>query len=144
MAADTIAAPVELAVIEFPGSRFNGEIVPALVRLVDDGIISIIDLVLVTKDVDGSVTSLELSDLDDETTAVFDDLDGEVMGLLSDADLALAAEALSLGSSALLIVWQNTWAERLVNAVTGCGGRLVAHDRIDAETVADALAVAGD
>ena len=60
MPADTISAPVEIAIIEFPGSRFNGEIVPALTQLVDDGIVAIIDLVLVNKDVDGSVTVLEL------------------------------------------------------------------------------------
>jgi uncharacterized membrane protein len=140
MAADTISAPTELAVIEFPGSRFNGEIVPALAQLVDDGIVSILDLVFVTKDVDGSVTALELSDLDDETAGVFDELDGEVNGLLSEDDLMLAAESLSLGSSALLIVWQDTWAERLVDAVAASGGRLVAHDRLDAETVGAALA----
>ena len=77
MAADTISAPVEIAIIEFPGSRFNGEIVPALTQLVDDGIVSIIDLVLVSKDVDGSVIVLELSELDDELAGAFDDLDGE-------------------------------------------------------------------
>src|SRR4029453_10290053 len=112
MAAETISAPVEIAIIEFPGSRFNGEIVPALTQLVDDGIVSIIDLVLVSKDVDGevvvpglrgpddgigstialvlvskdvdgSVVVLELSELDDETAGAFDDLDGEAGGLLS-------------------------------------------------------------
>ena len=123
MAADTISAPVEIAIIEFPGSRFNGEIVPALTQLVDDGIVAIIDLVLVSKDVDGSVTVLELSELDDETAGAFDDLDGEAGGLLSEDDLAQAAEALSLGSSALMIVWQDTWAARLVEAIAASGGR---------------------
>ncbi len=140
MPADTISAPVEIAIIEFPGSRFNGEIVPALTQLVDDGIVAIIDLVLVSKDVDGSVTVLELSDLDDETSSAFDDLDGEAGGLLSEDDLTQAAEALSLGSSALMIVWQDTWATRLVEAIAASGGRLVAHDRLDAETVAEVLA----
>ncbi len=140
MTAHSIQAPIELAVIEFPGSRFNGEIVPALAQLVDDGIVAIIDLVLVSKDVDGSVTVLEVSELDDDTASVFDELDGEVTGVLSEDDLALAAEALSLGSSALLIVWQDTWAARLVDAIAASGGRLVAHDRIDAETAAEALA----
>ena len=140
MTEDRIAAPVELAVIEFPGSRFNGEIVPALAELVDDGIVTILDLVLLTKDVDGTVTSIEVSDLDDADSGAFDDLDGEVDGLLSDEDLAIAGEALSLGSSALLIVWEDTWARRLVDAVIGSGGRLVAHDRLDAETVMASLA----
>ena len=137
---ERIAAPVEVAVLEFPGSRFNGEIVPALIELVDDGIVRILDLVVVTRDVDGTVTAIELSDLDPDAAAPFDDLDGEVSGLLAEDDFALAGEALSLGSTALMIVWEDTWARRVVDAVAASGGRLVAHDRLDAETVAAALA----
>lgn len=143
MDAQRTALPVEIAVVEFPGSRFNGEIVPALAALVDDGIINILDVVLLTKDVDGSVTALEVSELDADDAAAFDELDGEVNGLLSTDDLDLAAESLSLGSSAVLIVWENAWASRLVDAVAASGGRLVAHDRLDAETV-DAALAAGD
>ncbi len=137
---ERIAAPVEVAVLEFPGSRFNGEIVPALIELVDDGIVRILDLVVVTRDVDGTVTAIELSDLAPDAAAPVDDLDGEVSGLLAEDDFALAGEALSLGSTALMIVWEDTWARRVVDAVAASGGRLVAHDRLDAETVAAALA----
>lgn len=140
MATEEIAAAVELAVLEFPGSKFKGEIVPALAELVDDGIVRILDLAIVTKDDDGTVTSIELSDLDDETGAAFDDLDGEVNGLLSEDDLLAAGDALSAGSTAAVIVWEDTWARRLIEAIRGAGGRLVAHDRLDVETVQAALA----
>ncbi len=135
-----ILGPVELAVIEFPGSHFNGGIVPAIAELVNGGIVTILDLVFVTKDEDGNVVGVELNELDDDDAASFDDLDGEVNGLLSDEDLAAAGEALNPGSSAALIVWENTWARRLVTEIAGAGGRLVAHDRLDAETVQAALA----
>ena len=128
-------ASIEIAVIEFPGSRFNGEIVPALAELVDEGIVTIIDVVLVTKQADGSITSIEVADLDDDEASAFDQLDGEVAGLLSDDDIEQIGGALSLGSSSLVVVWENTWAGRLVDAVIGAGGQLVAHDRLDAETV---------
>jgi uncharacterized membrane protein len=144
MATEMLTGPVELAVIEFPGSQFNGEIVPALAELVNEGIVRIIDLVLITKGDDGTVTSLELSDMGDDDAAVFDDLDGEVTGVLSEDDLVLAGEALSAGSSAMVIVWEDAWARRLVDAIRGSGGRLVAHDRLDAETVAEALAESTD
>ena len=78
---------VEIAVVEFPGSKFKGEIVPAMIDLVESGIVTIIDLAFVTKDEDGTVIGAELDDLDDETVAAFDELDGEVNGLLSDEDL---------------------------------------------------------
>src|SRR5690349_10343525 len=99
---DKLTGPVELAVLEFPGSRFNGKIVPALAELVNDGIVRIIDLVLITKGDDGTVTTLELSELGEDDAAVFDDLDGEVTGVLSEDDLAVAGEALSDGSSAMV------------------------------------------
>jgi uncharacterized membrane protein len=143
MSDEVMTGSVEIAVIEFPGSQFKGEIVPALAELVDAGIVTIIDLVFVTKGEDGTVAGLELADIDEETAAAYDDLQGEAGGLLSDEDLETAAEALSPGSSAVLIVWENSWARRLVGAIRNAGGRLAAHDRLDAETVAAAMAADG-
>ncbi len=139
---DQQTAPVELVVLAFPGSEFNGQIVPALSELVNDGIVRVVDLALVVKGADGVVASMEITDLDSQVGQLFDDLDGEVTGILSEDDLASAGELLDAGSSAMVIVWENSWASRLVAAVRDSGGWLVAHDRLDAETVAEALAAA--
>ncbi len=104
------------------------------------GVVSILDLVFVTKDEDGNVLGIELNEMEDP--AAFDDVEGEVNGLLSDEDLQAASELLDPGSSAALIVWENTWARTLVNAILEAGGHLVAHDRLDAETVKQALTAA--
>ena len=45
----------------------------------------------------------------------------------------------SPGSSALAVVWENSWARTFVRSVQAAGGVLVAHDRIDAATVDAAL-----
>jgi hypothetical protein len=132
--------PVDFALVAFPGSRFKGDIVPALQGLVDNGTIRILDLVFVEKGDDGSVVALELSELDDATIGAFDDLDGEGSELLSDGDLELAGESLEPGSSALLVVWENTWASRLVHALRDADFRLLAHERIPADAVASAVA----
>jgi uncharacterized membrane protein len=139
MSTNSVTGPVELAIIEFPGSHFKGEIVPKMSDLVERGIVAILDLVFITKDNDGLVTAIELDNLDEEDAAPFRNLDGEVNGLLSDDDLQAAGAALSPGSSAAMIVWENTWARDLVGAIRRAGGRLVAHDRLDAETVQEAL-----
>ena len=104
---DTIVGPVELAVIGFPETRFTGAIAPALADLVERGHLDP-RLVFVTKDDDGNVAGIELDALED--SSAFDDVDGEVNGLLSDEDLQAASELLAPGSSAALIVWENTWA----------------------------------
>jgi len=132
--------PIELAVIEFPGSNFQGDIVPAIVDLIDAGTVALLDLVVVVKDPDGNVSSLELWDLDDALKSPFDSVDGEVGGMLSADDIALIGDSLDPGSTAGVVLWENTWSRPFVAAIQAAGGKLVAHDRIDAETAAAALA----
>ena len=52
--------PIDYVVLEFPGNHFNGGIVPALLDLVDTGLVRVLDLAFVTKDEDGNVAALEL------------------------------------------------------------------------------------
>ena len=92
-----------------------------------------------TRDEDGDLISLEITEMDDGD--MFDDLEGEVMGLLGEEDIEAAGEVLDPGTTAAVIVWENIWARRLVSAIADAGGILVAHDRIDGGTVA-ALIVA--
>jgi hypothetical protein len=56
--------PVDWIVVEFPGSRMNGQIVPALLDLVERDLVRVLDLLVLKKDDDGSVEAFELSDLD--------------------------------------------------------------------------------
>ena len=49
---------------EFPGSQFEGESVPELAKLVDGGLNSILDLVFLTKGVNGSIVYVKLDQLD--------------------------------------------------------------------------------
>lgn len=139
MSDDTTLGPVEIAVIAFPGNQFTGEIAPAIADLVSSGTVTILDLVFVTKDDEGNVAGLELSDVDADVAAAFDQIDGEVKGILSDEDFEQIGDLLDANSSALAVVWENSWARAFVSAVQGSGGVLVAHDRIDAETVNAAL-----
>jgi hypothetical protein len=137
--AEEARGSVELAVISFPGSKFNGEIVPALADLVDSGVVAILDLLVVSKSVEGDVLALELGEMEDG--GMFDDLDGDVMGLLSAEDIEAAGQLLEPGNTAALIVWENTWARKLIGAIRDAGGELVAHDRLDAETVNAVMAM---
>ena len=137
--AEEARGSVELAVIAFPGSKFKGEIVPALADLVDNGVVEILDLVVVSKGDEGDVLALEISEIEDG--GMFDELEGEAGGLLSEEDLVAAGEVLEPGSTAAVIVWENTWARKLITAIRDAGGELVAHDRLDAETVNAAMAM---
>ena len=93
--------PVEYIIVGFPGNKFNGEIAPELGKLVDSGTIRILDLIFITKDADGNVQAVEFEDHDD--VALFNALDGEVGGLISEEDVEYAAADLEPNSSAALL-----------------------------------------
>jgi hypothetical protein len=131
--------PVEFIILDFPGNRFKGEIVPALSDLVDSGLIRILDLAFVYKGADGTVATLELVDLDEEEAAAFAALEGEAGGVANTDDLMEAAEKIPPDSSAALIVWENVWAARFAQAVRDAGGVIMAEARIPHEIVVAAL-----
>ena len=56
--------PVDVVIIGFPGNKFTGQIAPAILELVENRTIRIIDLLFVSKDSDGVVTTFEIADLD--------------------------------------------------------------------------------
>ena len=97
--------PVEFLIVGFPSNKFSGEIVPALADLVAGGLIHILDLAFMHKDADGTVTTLELVDLDEEDAASYAALEGEAGGVLNPDDLLEAAEKIAPNSSAAMIVW---------------------------------------
>ncbi|MEU2824585.1 DUF6325 family protein [Streptomyces bacillaris] len=135
--ADTVG-PVDVAVIAFEGSRFDGQVVPALRELQQKETVRILDLAFVSKASDSSVTVVELTDpgvaetLRKVTDAQFD--------LLSDEDLRTVSDSLANGSSALVVAWENTWAARLAAAVRGSEGELVMLERVPREEVVAAIA----
>jgi hypothetical protein len=130
--------PIDYILVEWPGRQPNGEVAPHLVDLVDRGLIRIIDLAFITKDEDGTVAGLELADLGGDVTelAIFE---GASSRLLSDEDIGEAAGALEPGTSAALLVFENSWAAPFAAAVRRSGGQLVASGRIPVEAVLAAL-----
>lgn len=128
-------APVEYIVIEFPGNRFSGEIVPALADLVERRLVRILDLVFVARDEDGAVTAFEYDQLDE--SALFDALEGDAGDVLSDHDVLEIAASIEPGSSALFIVWEDLWASDLGVAVRNAGGEVRLGGRIPYQLIAD-------
>jgi len=135
---DLEMGPIDYLVIEWPGRQPTGEAMPHLVDLVDRGLIRLLDLALIAKAEDGSVTRVEIADLGEEAQefAVFVGVDS---GLLSDEDTDQAAAALEPGTSAALLVYENRWAAPFATAVRRGGGQLVASGRIPIQALISAL-----
>jgi Family of unknown function (DUF6325) len=131
--------PIDYVVVEFPGSRMTGEGLPLLVDLVDRGIIRILDLLFIKKELDGSVKGMAIADLDKDGTLDLAVFEGASSGMLGQDDVDEAGGVLEPGSSAGILIYENRWAAPFAAALRRGGGQLVASGRIPHEAVVAAL-----
>ena len=126
--------PVDVYIVGFPGNKFSGEIVPAILEQVDRGVIRVIDVLFVMKDAEGNVATLAIEDLGPEGAA-FAELDIAQAGALNEEDADEVAEDIPLNSSALLIAYENTWMQDLVMAFARADAVMIDQIRIPASVV---------
>lgn len=130
--------PVELVVLAFPGTRIDESVVAELQAVVRDGLVTVLDLVYLAKDGDGAVTQV---DVDENLAGVgLAGLTLDARALISEDDLAGVAETLEPGTSAAVIVYEETWARRLGASVRGHGGQVALHVQVPRDVL---LAAAG-
>jgi hypothetical protein len=131
--------PIDYLVVEFPGSRMTGNAFPLLVDLVERGVIRIIDLLFVRKELDGSMVGLAIADLDADGTLDLAVFEGASSGLLGPDEINEAGTTLAPGSSAGILVYENLWAAPFATALRQSGAELVAAGRIPATDIEAAL-----
>jgi hypothetical protein len=119
---------VEYVVIRLPDLSSSLTVARAMKSLVESSRIRILDLVGVVIDDLGQYDVTE-----PELVAALADLrgvDGEVGGVLSEGDIAIACHALPPRSSALILVAEDLWAQELADAARSGGGQIVGGERI--------------
>jgi Family of unknown function (DUF6325) len=142
--------PVDYVVVEFPagGSNFTGEMAAELRALVDAGIVRVIDVLILTKDADGTVEAMELSDVGE--LGELQEIEAELGELLAADDVDHLAAAMEPGSTAGVLIWENLWAAPFASAARRSGGQLIANGRIPIQAIIasiqadEATATAGD
>jgi hypothetical protein len=118
--------PLEFAVIGCKGHQFTSEIVPELNSIQEKGLIRVVDLFFVRKDADGTVTVLEVHDLNDEELAAFDPIKEDLMGLLTPEDIALLTKAIPPDTSAVIVLLEHAWIVKLTEGLNRAGAVLLA------------------
>jgi Family of unknown function (DUF6325) len=131
--------PVSYLIVEFPGSKMTGEGLPILVDLVDQGLIRVLDLLFVTRGEDGSLTAVELRDLDNDGDLDLTIFEGATSGLLDDSDLADAASVVEPGSSAAILLFENRWAAGFTQALRRGGAEVVAAGYVPLDAIVASL-----
>jgi hypothetical protein len=127
--------PVDYVVVEFPAgaSNFTGEMAAELRALVDSKIIRVVDVLILTKDADGSVEATELSDVDE--LGELETIEAELAELLAADDVDQLAAAMEPGSTAGVLIWENLWAAPFAAAARRSGGQLIADGRIPLQAI---------
>ncbi len=129
--------PVQIIVVAYgPDAEFHGDALAELQRLADADVVRLLDLLIVTKGEDGSVTIVEIEEGndfglhvsaligigpegDDGSEPPAADLDPEQMWVVTDE--------IPPGTAAIALI-EHRWAIGLQNAVAGSGGMMVANE----------------
>jgi len=127
--------PIDYIVVEFPAgaSTFTGEMSEALLSLVDAGTIRVVDVLILTKNEDGSVDAMELSDI--EQLGPLQRVEAQLAELLAAEDVEHLAAAMDPGSTAGVLIWENLWAAPFASAARRSGGQLIANGRIPIQAI---------
>lgn len=132
--------PVDYVVVEFPAGaqNFTGEMVEELLALVEAGTIRVIDVLILTKNEDGSVDAAELSDIPE--LGELEAIEAELAELLAAEDVENLAAAMDPGSVAGVLIYENLWAAPFASAARRAGGQLIADGRIPIQAIIASIA----
>jgi len=131
--------PIDFIALEFKGNQFKGEILPALLELIQKKIVRVIDFIVVLKDNEGKHRALELEQLEDEVVRIFDPLEVEISGIIQVEDIEMIAAELEKNTTAAILLIENLWAVRFGEAAVRANGRMVMFQRIPFEVVNETM-----
>jgi Short C-terminal domain len=91
----TSMGPISHLIVEFPGGKLTGEGLAALVDLVDRGVLRVLDLRFIARDVDDTIRAIAVTDLDNDGVLDLAIFEGAASGLLDQDDLDSAGSVLA-------------------------------------------------
>ena len=131
--------PIDLVALEFRDNNFDSEVIAGMADLVAGETIRILDLVILHKDTRGQVAVQELQELSPADLLLLEPLRAEISGMITVNDIRTVSKNLKKNTTAAVMLFENLWAIRLKQDVFDAGGRLVMHERIPKDVVAEAI-----
>lgn len=136
--------PVEIFVVEFEGDRPDAGVLEAILDLRRSDTLRLLDMVIASRLVDGTITMLELTE--HAAGLGFDGVGLEIQGLLGEDDIAEAIAPVAPGFSIAVVAFEHRWATTLAERLVAARGTVVRSERIPAAAVnqiVNSLAEAG-
>jgi Family of unknown function (DUF6325) len=129
--------PVDYVVVGFPADKadFSGAMADQLKKLIDSGTVQVLDLLMVTKGEDGTVAVAELREHDESERGDLRSLEADISLVLALEDVERVGADLEPGSTAAVLVWENTWAAPFGSAIRHSGGELIARGQIPTQAL---------
>lgn len=132
--------PVDVLVLAFGKPKFEGAVLGELHKAVADGVIRVLDAMILIKQADGSVIGVDIEDLSDDEKARLGFIETGTRGLFDAEDSAVLAEGLVDGSAVVALAIENRWAVGLANALLEAGVETAISARIPAPIINAQLA----
>lgn len=131
--------PMEFVVVEFPTTTVDERFAGQLRDIVAAGLVQIVDLMIIARDEDGTVSAMELADIESANSRPYAEVVHSIEGLIGDEDVANVAEQVRPGTSALVVLMEHLWLAGIAGAMADAGGRVVFTERIPAPVVEQVL-----
>lgn len=134
-----MTAPVQVLVVGFEEPSFSGEVLAELERLREQGVVRLVDVLLVQRDADGGFETLDPPPGSDPGLGR---IAAEVLGGGGedpDGDTWSLADAVPPGGLAAVALIEHRWAEPLVGAIGRAGGRPLAEMWLPPELLPELL-----
>jgi hypothetical protein len=132
--------PVDVMVVALGAPAFDGSILGELERLAGQGIIRVLDAMIILKTDDGTVERLDIEEMADELKAAVGYVETGTRGLFDSSDADMLAEGAVAGSGVIALAIEHVWAVGLVNAIYSQGAEVAVQYRVPAEAVDAAFA----
>ncbi|MBB5871821.1 hypothetical protein F4553_005200 [Allocatelliglobosispora scoriae] len=132
---------VEFVVVEFPGEVPGPALADELKKLVEGGIVEIIDVLFVRKASDGTLESFELGTglVNDEYISL-DRIIQSVDGLIGQEDVELIGAELHPGHTAAFLIFEHAWLRSIRERLADSGAQVVFTERIPGPVVDEVMA----
>lgn len=125
--------PIDYIIVGFEGNHFDGSILRALGDAVDERIINVIALTVISIDAEGNTTQLGVENTGDDYVIEFANKYKVSRHDVTQADIDEMAELLQNNTTAGLLAIEHVWAKPLKQAILDAHGVLVAEGRIHPE-----------
>jgi hypothetical protein len=135
--------PVELVVLKFDSSDFEGEVLREIQKVVDAGTITLIDILLAIRVGEDPVRVLEVQELEDPILKRWEPIVRDAGGLLTADDAERLSAGLDPDSAVALLVFEHRWMAPIADAIERAGGSVLLTERIPRAVVEQLVAEAG-